>query len=117
MTKVVDVTQTNILIAEFMGLTKEDRYLSFSTGRYCKNDNDGCYPDPIKVFIKDGRAIDLLKYNVSWDWLIPVIKKIAEVSGDNVGLSQRLNPYTYDIENIYTGVVEFIKSFNNKNNL
>jgi len=57
---------------------------------------------------------DDLEYHYSWDWLIPVIKKIATIEPDNIGKMQQFNPYTYDIDRIYKGVVEYIKSYNHK---
>ena len=62
------------------------------------------------------------KYQTSWDWLIPVIKKIREVVElNNMQLynsfAQRLNPFEYSIESIYDGVVEFIKNYNYINNI
>ena len=72
----------------------------------------------ITEFMGDSRVKN---YSKSWDALIPVIKKIREIVNtelnideyfDNVGLSQRLNPYDYDIESVYNGVVEFIKKYN-----
>lgn len=62
------------------------------------------------------------KYQTSWDWLIPVIKKIREVVElNNMQLynsfAQRLNPFEYNIESIYDGVVEFIKNYNYVNNI
>lgn len=84
-----------ILIAEFMGYGHQ-LYLveSPETGEYLRP-----------------------KFHCSWDWLVPVIKKIGEVVDtnhrwDEVGISQNLNPYTYDIDSIYKAVIEFIKSYN-----
>lgn len=66
-------------------------------------------------------ADDEMEYHCSWDWLMPVVKKIREIVNvemsidefdDHRGLEQRLNPYTYDIESIHKGVVEFINWYN-----
>ena len=65
--------------------------------------------------------VEDLKFNSSWDWLMPVVKKIREVINtelnfsdfdDQRGYDQRLNPYNYDIDSIYKGAVEFIKWYN-----
>lgn len=75
----------------------------------------------------DKRTFDLfgLKYNTSWDWLIPVIKQIRGIINTGLtideydlkcGYSERLNPYDYDINSVHKGVVEFIKWFNQRLN-
>ena len=119
----------NKLIAEFMGLVKEDRYLSFETGRYCKKDNDGCYPDPMKVFIKDGRAVHTLFYSSDWNWLMPVVEKIEEVGyaveivQDSAIIYEHSSKGTLNclvhvlssngkLEATYKAVIEFIKWYN-----
>lgn len=68
-----------------------------------------------------------LKFHSSWDWLIPVIKKIREIINVKLNIDSfeeikeqklTLNPYDYDIEQVYKAVVEFIKWYNqNKNDL
>lgn len=64
-------------------------------------------------------------YHTNWDHLIPVLKHIREVVNveltfeefdNNRGLEQRLNPYEYDIDSIYKGVIEFIKTYNHIKN-
>jgi hypothetical protein len=56
-----------------------------------------------------------LSYNVSWDWLMPVVEKCfvkqEEVSDD---LSFKLNDALLEtnIESLYRVVVEFIKQYN-----
>lgn len=66
-----------------------------------------------------------LKFIKSWDWLIPVIKRIREIVNTNlsideyhntVRISQQLNPYDYDIQSIFKAVVEFIKWYNQYKN-
>lgn len=67
-----------------------------------------------------------LKYNTSWDWLMPVIKKIEELFGEEYqvitinGCSCKIEtPYNYiefeeltKLEAVYKTVVEFIKWYN-----
>jgi len=50
-------------------------------------------------------------YSKSWDWLMPVIKKINEQMSPNVrGLWRMItHPYDYHIEHVFSQVVEFIK--------
>jgi hypothetical protein len=111
--------ENNKLIAEFMELVKEDRYLSFETGRYCKKDNDGCYPAPVKVYIKDGRTVHYLKYHSSWEWLMPVVEKIehtyayVNIKGCHVKISTLVDVNApTKLEAVYKAVVEFIKWYN-----
>ena len=65
---------------------------------------------------ENGSCIELedLQYHSSWDWLMPVLKKInSEISPNTRGLWRMIiNPTEYDIENVYEQVVEFIKQQN-----
>jgi len=53
-------------------------------------------------------------YHTSWDWLMPVLKKINEQMHPNSrGLWRMItHPFNYDIENVHNQVVEFIKQLN-----
>ena len=112
--------ESNKLIAEFMGV-KPTMY-SPDTYGYADSPFFSVMEDnPEKVMEAIAKYA---KYHTSWDWLIPVIKKIREIINvdmtideyyDAVGMAQRLNPYNYTIESIYDGVVEFIKLYNYKN--
>ena len=69
------------------------------------------------------------KYHTSWDWLMPVVEKIDEVSDENTLFKIEYNrAFVEDIENYYIfidvttssrleatykAVVEFIKKHNN----
>lgn len=95
-----EITEVNKLIAEFMGWKIQKRH-----DPNCKN------PDTLKwehnpVFL----------YNSSWDWLMPVVDKVSEISAtqqkeNNLQLWMFL---TADIENVWAKVVEFIKRQDNK---
>jgi len=61
----------------------------------------------IAMFMGDIKLVDdnELQYHTSWDWLIPVVQKIAE----------DFNVVIYDndeIEKVHKRVVEFIKKYN-----
>ena len=81
----------NTLIAEFMGL----------------NIDRGVQSDYME---------HELKYHNSWDWLMPVIQKIMDISffnGDPEDFYSIRNSIP-QIRNTYKAVVEFIKQYNNE---
>ena len=101
----------NKLIAEFMGYSPVS----------------GVY-----VSRKDEFHIDEMQYDISWDWLMPVVEKIEdegysfERNKQEDGDWQCLITKGYDIvhqkfsdcsrEATYQAVVEFIKEYNKQNN-
>ena len=86
----------NKLIAEFMGMTP-------------------CLTDEGDFLIK-GNPIDAkyLPYDTSWDWLMPVLKKI-NLQLNPLGAMKKLRTYSKvrNLEDTYQSVVEFIKNQNN----
>ena len=91
----MNIQDNNKLIAEFMGLEKENGLYLFTT--------------PM-----DDYKTDTLYFNTSWDWLMPVVDKCMQ-TGDNTDewdtLYNALS--TLNITNTYQAVVEFIKQYNN----
>jgi len=96
-------TEKNKLIAEFMGKNQEP------------------YDFPEHGYITFGGAVktdffkEQLKFHKSWDWLMPVLKKVREII--NACLSEeyvnlKLSPYDYTIEQVYESVVKFIQWYN-----
>ena len=88
----------NKLIAEFMGVPsyKQGRYLMFE---YADNNH---------------RTEQDLAYHNSWDWLMPVLKKInLKLNPDTYGAWRMINrPTEYNIEEVYAQAVKFIKQYN-----
>jgi len=84
----------NKLIAEFMGY--EVKHNKCYSPKY----NDG--------------TIAPMQFHKSWDWLMPVLKKInSEISPNTRGLWRMIiNPTEYDIENVYSQAVYFINEYN-----
>ena len=87
--------QDNVIIAEFMGLvlvtldkikTNKKPYISSA----------------------DGYTDDELKYDCSWDWLIPVVEKI-EIECQGVPTELLYCSLYSDIKEVYQSVVKFIK--------
>lgn len=104
----MDTTENNILIAEFMDTRKRGTYNYFYY-----------IPAFERVFNSDE-----LKFNSSWDWLIPVVEKIESLGfrieivkhicrlkiNDNINIVFSEN--MTKIESVYFTVIEFIKWYN-----
>lgn len=67
----INVEGGNRLIAEFMGLTKKEQ--------------EWRMPYPTTAFLINDRwhSVKRLQYHTSWDWLMPVVEKIANSSSDH----------------------------------
>jgi hypothetical protein len=95
------IEENNRMIAEFMGATTSD-------GKY--------YTIPSLVTTSDS----MMKYHTSWDWLMPVVAKIAQTAFNHVELGERIihveSGFLYagsmSIHRIYKRVVEFIEWYN-----
>jgi hypothetical protein len=81
----------NKLIAEFMG---RGGTFNHDKTMICT----GIYPD----------TMTLMKYDTSWDWLMPVVEKIEE-QNELIGA----HILSTDIGKTYKEVVRFIKEYNN----
>lgn len=116
--KTTTTTTDNKLIAEFMEIDKQ--ILSIGNS-YSWSDSPFYFiTEDSKDKVMNGIA-KYSKYRTSWDWIMPVIKKIREIVNVELciddyylheGLRQRLNPFDYDIDSIYKGAIEFIKWHN-----
>ena len=83
----------NKLIAEFMGLEKENGLYLFTT--------------PM-----DDYKTDTLYFDTSWDWLMSVVEKILDISFQDEGDAEdfySIRDCMPDINHTYKAVVEFIK--------
>lgn len=64
---------------------------------------------------------EVLQYNYSWDWLMPVANKIkitvmnkaVEVISAKLHGNINVQLMSVEIENVYKAVVDFIESYNN----
>ena len=92
----------NKLISEFMGY---ENVGTLSNPMYEYGESGGC------------RSLEDLCYHSSWNWLMPVIKKINKQISPNVSGLWRMitHPYEYHIEDVFSQVVEFINQNNNNN--
>lgn len=113
-----EIKKGNELIADFMGLE------SFEDSRYGK-----LWTNPASDGIHAKTAFDL-KYQKSWDWLMPVVEKIAKmkfrvkINSNHVDTSVIIQGvedsesvlnimyYSRPIEAVYTAAVQFIKWYN-----
>lgn len=86
----------NVLIAEFMGLETPD----------------GCY---FEHLTKEGnRKLThhiLLKYHISWNWLMPVIEEIDHLNHEPIDTIEKALS-TRSVKDTHKAVVEFIVQLN-----
>ncbi len=94
--------EDNKLIAEFMGFYRTEKgYIMGGFG-------DGTF----------GLAEEL-HFHTSWDWLMPVVEKIDNMFGDDNQVDDAINRVhnavlSFDIDNTYQAVVEFINQYNDE---
>jgi hypothetical protein len=90
--------ENNKLIAEFMGFQET------SIGWY---DADECLHEKDNTF-------DTLRFDVDWNWLMPVVERIEQVIQGVPQQMLHLSLYS-TIDEVYQAVVGFIKWYNNNN--
>jgi len=109
----------NKLIAEFMGVHNEISLDSIAGNIHSWSDAPFFYiTEDSKEKVMEGIA-KYSKYDTSWDWLMPVVKKClvgeAEQS-EEISNTTIKNIYegicNQDISQAYKSVVEFIKTYN-----
>jgi len=93
----MNTEENNKRIAEFMGFTQEK-----NIGWY---DNDMFMSQNV-YDIQDGNCFDELQFHKSWDWLMPVIIKMADAREDTHYKLYKT------IDEAYEEVVEFINEYN-----
>ena len=91
----------NNLIAEFMGVVFHD--------------------DENQYYNADGLHIgNTLQYHTEWNWLMPVGEKIDAMFGEDDEVDDAINRVhnavlSFDIDNTYRAIVEFIEDYNDGN--
>ena len=113
---------SNKLIADFMGMQDTD------LGWY---DSEEAMSEYACQMVGGGNTFEVLQYDRSWDWLMPVVQKCYNSEADTRGVKVRkLRAFspgssdafdnlvdavsTLDMHNTYDAVVEFIKQHNKK---
>ena len=104
--------ENNKLIAEFMGfkpcLTSDPNGNKIYVGTETPFgwQYPDCYPEHDYLI-----SVEDLKFNTSWDWLMPVVQKIGDEYYNTPfnKLNNEVNIWT--LEDTYNAVVEFIKEY------
>ena len=126
--KSINEESGSALIAHFMGVKeKESTFESYGKPAiFWYSDYIG-YRTP--AFSIPGKSIEHLlnenKFLHSWDWLLPVYRKIRDIinnrakldkhtrtKGDLLELDVRMSIYVVDIQKAFDSIVEFIKWYN-----
>jgi hypothetical protein len=96
------------LIAEFIEMQKTN------TGWFDKE-------SVLKLPYTTVKTFDTLSFDVSWDWLMPVVEKISNLNNWSLNvtlkwLSQsKEKEALYNIEDVFDATVKFIEWYNEKN--
>ena len=99
-----ETIQNNKLIAELMGANGE---VTDINGDVFLNNIPN--PEGGKMILRVLR----LKYNTSWDWLMPVVEKILNLQDTYAQERQKVfNSITPSINTTYTAIISFIKWYN-----
>ena len=144
--KTEEINKYNKLIAEFIGLKSAEIIHHCYNCRVCNICNeaeidsdsftgictpcaenrvaDGIFPeglDNTEDYITDENGNHrILKYDSSWNWLMPVVQKIKEINIDKpIWMFEELNQRLLfvDIKGVYKCVVEYIKWYNKQENI
>lgn len=111
-TNQLSVEEGNRLIAEFMGIPKCDR---------CDHDCGGYKYGPGNYFTPDK-----MRYHSSWDWLMPVVKKIMNLpimkekgilfmtQQEDLAINIRREVGKVRMQNSWQSVVKFIQWYNER---
>jgi hypothetical protein len=110
------IKTNNKLIAEFMGWKTHPKYGK----NYLQNNDKNRILPPYYTNINNNGSLSDFIYNISWDWLIPVIDKIkskdcyVEYLNNTSNMISDGGIYinTKFIKNTYNDVIDFIKWYN-----
>ena len=112
--------EMNTLIAMFMGgsvLSEEEHELPHGSRGYVMIRN-WSLPKGVPLRDIDGAKIGRFNYNLSWDWLRPVMDKCWDLTTEDEREFCSLNLFELglfaDFESVYESVIEFVKWYNEK---
>lgn len=91
----MNTTKNNKLIAEFMGWGEDNGFL-FPPNDKSMNTIDGWYSKDIP-------------YHTSWDWLMPVVEKIEEISIDDTNLIIKEHRYEFDMKHTQCEIYDRVR--------
>ncbi|MGI9554399.1 MAG: hypothetical protein ACR2M6_00370 [Vampirovibrionia bacterium] len=106
--------ENNKMIAEFMGLELEETLEGLFV--YARKEQSPIKLNDIRTEFYE---VHELQYHISWDWLMPVVKKCwkiineLDMSFDKVIFKYRFDYIVYaDFKESYEAIVEFINEYN-----
>ncbi len=103
-----NTTEGNQLIAEFMGGKIIPHNSKLTPNLYE-------FPESIGNTNTHEWPSEYLIYHKSWDWLMPVVQKAANIPEDGYIFARSLDGGLFmDIQSVYNAVVEFINFYNAK---
>lgn len=112
----------NRLIAEFMGIELFGKDKDFTEALLiCSALDLNVNPLTHFEYIQEDVYLDDMRFDSSWDWLIPVVEKIMSIcfTEDQIETDEDLSSWFYgirdqipEIHTTYSAVVEFIKWYN-----
>lgn len=112
--KVEEIIKNNKIIAEFMGglyncrnYDKDDKHVILYQSEMWLPVHGICRHDTINT-----GSGNILEYHKSWDWLMPVVSKIRNISKPTIEESLvMIALMNVEIESLYKEVVECIESY------
>lgn len=109
-----ETLEGNKLIAEFMGWNKMPETYNNEKGEVVSY---GRSQDLYTLSLINYKNANEFEYHSSWDWLMPVIKKIENINHDSAVILEEqvkvlLLPIYSEINKVWCAVVEFIKWYN-----
>ena len=110
-----EISEGNKLIAEFMELKPTEWGGMYSISQ----DHCTCRENTPEMALSGFASI--AKYHDSWDWLMPVLRKILDITFLDEDKETSDSSYFYDIrdclpdiDSTYRAIVDFIKLYNTK---
>lgn len=103
----------NNIIAEFMGMELTNGFIGDT--RYSLE--NPIFNAPKYKYCEPNR----MRYKFSWDWLMPVVKKIRQIHNAELTINdydssreivEMINPFDYNLEQVYNACITFIEWYN-----